>query len=328
MNTKAISTYTTSRGNIALEVSRHTGHDGQITFSYTGKHGAGSGHGLEHVKDTVRVMLATHKGIKLVSGENLLAPSPASSVPDLSGLSPDARNFVLNAEAREAAMKEACVSISSVPAPAEEVAITDSNRLIEKTCERGVFFTDEAFRCWNGIAWVHDDSAKFYSKLAVKAARKAALAALESDPSPAEPVKVPSNGRDALKACLDASKEREPVKALGGEPVNRPSKYNEYREKAETLDEILSALSERANVRTFTFPGRTVRIENSGNGVSSVVSGKDWQEVCDRILPHAAHLAKIQELKELLQLTTDYMARLHPYHEECKTVIAARAALA
>lgn len=80
-NSKTVATYVTSRGNVALEVTRHTGHDGNVTYSYDGKHGAGSGHGLEHVKSTVRVMLATHKGIKLSSGWDMLSePAPSPSV--------------------------------------------------------------------------------------------------------------------------------------------------------------------------------------------------------------------------------------------------------
>lgn len=72
---EVIATYHTRTGKVALEIRRLTNHQGRATYSYMGKHGAGSGHPLSHVQSTVRLMLRSHRGIRLVSGIDILQPA-------------------------------------------------------------------------------------------------------------------------------------------------------------------------------------------------------------------------------------------------------------
>lgn len=70
-----VATYHTRTGLVALRIEKLTEFNGRITYSYQGKHGAGSGHPLPHVQSTVRIMLASHRGIRLAEGQDILKPA-------------------------------------------------------------------------------------------------------------------------------------------------------------------------------------------------------------------------------------------------------------
>lgn len=70
-----VATYHTRTGIVALSITKHTDSSGDVSYSYRGKHGAGSGHRLPHVQSTVRLMLECHRGIRLVDGQDILQPA-------------------------------------------------------------------------------------------------------------------------------------------------------------------------------------------------------------------------------------------------------------
>lgn len=75
MTTEHVATYHTRTGKVALKIDKTTRRDGTAFYSYTGKHGAGSGHPLEHVRHTVKLMLWSHPGIRLREGVDVLKAS-------------------------------------------------------------------------------------------------------------------------------------------------------------------------------------------------------------------------------------------------------------
>lgn len=78
MKNHHIATYLTRSGKIALRIEQNTARDGEITYSYTGKHATGSGHRLPHVLSTLRLILQCHKGIRLHEGIDLFLTEHAT----------------------------------------------------------------------------------------------------------------------------------------------------------------------------------------------------------------------------------------------------------
>ncbi len=68
MKTETIAVYHTRSGLVAFEVKRFTSAQGRVSYSYMGKHGAGSGTDLDHIKCMIALTMETKRGIKLVSG--------------------------------------------------------------------------------------------------------------------------------------------------------------------------------------------------------------------------------------------------------------------
>lgn len=64
-----VATYHTRTGLVALTVTRHGTANGVSYYSYTGKHGAGSGHSAKYVAETVKFMLQSHRGVHLAEGQ-------------------------------------------------------------------------------------------------------------------------------------------------------------------------------------------------------------------------------------------------------------------
>lgn len=68
MNTETLAIYHTRTGQVAFEVKRFTSPSGRVSYSYTGKHGAGSGGDLQHIKDVIAMTIRSKPGVHLVSG--------------------------------------------------------------------------------------------------------------------------------------------------------------------------------------------------------------------------------------------------------------------
>lgn len=79
---KHIATYHTRTGKVALRIENHTDHKGKVTYNYDGKHGAGSGHPLHHVQQTLRLILQSHRGIRLAAGHDILVSPCHNLDPD------------------------------------------------------------------------------------------------------------------------------------------------------------------------------------------------------------------------------------------------------
>ncbi len=71
MTTETLCTYHTRTGLVAFVVRRHTSAHGLVSYSYDGKHGAGSGRDLEHIKNMCRLTLRSHPAVRLHSGTSI-----------------------------------------------------------------------------------------------------------------------------------------------------------------------------------------------------------------------------------------------------------------
>jgi high-affinity nickel permease len=70
MKTEIIAIYHTRTGIVAFEVKRHLLASGLVSYSYSGKHGAGCGK-LEDIAKAIRCTMQSRKGIKLVCGNDI-----------------------------------------------------------------------------------------------------------------------------------------------------------------------------------------------------------------------------------------------------------------
>lgn len=69
-----LATYHTRTGLVSMTISEWVNRGGKKSYSYTGKHGAGSTTDLEHIRDIIRSNFRHHRGIRLVQGKDLLIP--------------------------------------------------------------------------------------------------------------------------------------------------------------------------------------------------------------------------------------------------------------
>lgn len=68
MKTEILSTYHTKTGVVAVELRKHTFNSGRVSYSYTGKYGAGSRTHYNDACIAVRACLQYKRGYVLVSG--------------------------------------------------------------------------------------------------------------------------------------------------------------------------------------------------------------------------------------------------------------------
>jgi hypothetical protein len=68
MKTEMLSSYQTKSGNIAVELFKHTSNSGRVSYSYTGKYGAGCRTHFNDACIAVRACLQYKRGYTLVSG--------------------------------------------------------------------------------------------------------------------------------------------------------------------------------------------------------------------------------------------------------------------
>lgn len=55
-----VAQYNTQNGSVGVAIHEDTNSRGHVTYSYTGKWGAGSGHPREHMESELNMMLRSH----------------------------------------------------------------------------------------------------------------------------------------------------------------------------------------------------------------------------------------------------------------------------
>lgn len=131
-------------------------------------------------------------------------------------------------------------------------------------------------------------------------------------PSPAEPVKVlqKENGRAALQACLDATKHRESVKVLGGEPAFR---VLEGFTRKQPDDAVMHAgelygiiMDEESGFALDVYAAQGMPMERFKANLSAFAGNAS---------SHAAQLAAIAALAEALENLVNHCGQdaSHPY---------------